>query len=1083
MSAQTTLSMIPSIDGVLSGADQNTYEDHLLTMPSFAIEVAGEVNPLVRETLYKALVASTSNDQQQLQTGTRQLEHWARTPGFYSSLQSLFIDYDIPSEIRHLAIIHLKNGVDKQWRKASRNAISKHEKDLIRSRSLGSVLNEPHSNLALSSAIFVARVIRIEYLTRVNYFRPDAIPSILTSLQKTCEKNLDEDLIVRHLLILLMVIKEYTNARIRSTQQILHGAAPAITQTVFTIYSSLQERWLSYFRGNGGDEASVYEALPPSLLAIRTLRRIIVIGFEAPHRDPYVVHVSSSLASMLEAVLDRLTQGSMQQSLGIQSKMMWFLEKHIIQVAKFHLNMAKERPSSFVLLPQSIGLARAYWAFARQFSETYGKGKKSDLVIGTDGDAEDEDQICFSERFALKSLLLLRACVKMVFNPAMTFKLQTEENKKDKKDAVKIMSDEMLTLDFAKEVIDVMVSKFFIFTPRDLKQWETEPDEWEKSQEGAGEDWEFSIRTCAEKLFLEMVINYKAELVPVLTAFIHNAAISSYSHGDIFYKDSVYAALGLAAPVLHDNFDFSGFLSSRLAPEVQSEGPDCNILRRRIAIVLGQWLPAKEGLDRPLVYKIIQHLLNANDKNNDQVVRVTAGRQLGNIVDPFDFNASDFVPFAPVIIERLLDLAKEVDLAETRQALLNSLHILVVKLEASVVLFGDQILTGLSTFWAGSEGDISLREMILSVLVALLGSMGEHARTHHISLIPLIQASTNPETPEGEILAEEALNLWSAILDQTPSPAPHEVIELFRYLMPSLEVGSEMLARGLTILATYIHLIPMEIIGHSSELFAKCDKILKGPLQDPVGLVAHAIELLFCFAEKLGDRSTVEQVTLSMVATPFLTTVLDDLHDAYQAHQTTGPNKKYPTVSSIIETDYFAMLSRIAILSPTILTSAVRSVRPDESYEWLIEEWFSHLDSISHPLRKKLSCLALTSFLNIDAPEISGRLQLYMAMWTSVLIELEEEYEGKDGTVVKRDCLVHTEDDTFKPDQFDSPSVIRSKELSQHDPIHTVETRTFIRTALEHAIQSSGGMDIFRTKYIDNVDADIVKAFAELGVI
>ena len=153
-------------------------------------------------------------------------------------------------------------------------------------------------------------------------------------------------------------------------------------------------------------------------------------------------------------------------------------------------------------------------------------------------------------------------------------------------------------------------------------------------------------------------------------------------------KDSVYAAIGLTAPVLEGRFDFDAFLRSTLVTEVQRQEPGTNILRRRIAIVLGQWLPVKEGLDRPLVYQIFQHLLDKSDPSNDQVVRVTAGRQLHAILDPFEFTPEPFAPFAPMIIGRLIHLTGEVDLTETKLALLNTLSLIVIKMEKEVSLSG-----------------------------------------------------------------------------------------------------------------------------------------------------------------------------------------------------------------------------------------------------------------------------------------------------------------------------------------------------------------------------------------------------------
>ena len=132
-------------------------------MPSFSIEAPGEANPLNTQTLYHALLSASSSDQQQVRTGTKQLQNWEKSPGFYSGLQSLYIDLSLPIELRYLSIIQLKNAVDRYWRKTATNAVSDQEKELIRSKSLESVLNEPDVRLALQSSIFIAKIIRSEF--------------------------------------------------------------------------------------------------------------------------------------------------------------------------------------------------------------------------------------------------------------------------------------------------------------------------------------------------------------------------------------------------------------------------------------------------------------------------------------------------------------------------------------------------------------------------------------------------------------------------------------------------------------------------------------------------------------------------------------------------------------------------------------------------------------------------------------------------------------------------------------------------------------------------------------------------------
>jgi hypothetical protein len=122
--------------------------------------------------------------------------------------------------------------------------------------------------------------------------------------------------------------------------------------------------------------------------------------------------------------------------------------------------------------------------------------------------------------------------------------------------------------------------------------------------------------------------------------------------------------------------------------EIQVQRPGYNILRRRIAIVIGQWLGVKYDLNQHLVYQIFQYLLDGDDKLNDVVVRVTAGRQLKNVIDGYGFSTELFMPFAATIMGRLVALIEESELSETKLALLNTLSVLVIRLEHHVGITG-----------------------------------------------------------------------------------------------------------------------------------------------------------------------------------------------------------------------------------------------------------------------------------------------------------------------------------------------------------------------------------------------------------
>ena len=69
---------------------------------------------------------------------------------------------------------------------------------------------------------------------------------------------------------------------------------------------------------------------------------------------------------------------------------------------------------------------------------------------------------------------------------------------------------------------------------------------------------------------------------------------------------------------------------------------------------------------------------------NDLVVRVTAGRQMKSVIDPWDMQIETFLPHAESILGRVMALVEEVDLAETKLALLNTISTIVVRMEHHV---------------------------------------------------------------------------------------------------------------------------------------------------------------------------------------------------------------------------------------------------------------------------------------------------------------------------------------------------------------------------------------------------------------
>ena len=154
---------------------------------------------------------------------------------------------------------------------------------------------------------------------------------------------------------------------------------------------------------------------------------------------------------------------------------------------------------------------------------------------------------------------------------------------------------------------------------------------------------------------------------------------------NVLLKDSLYSAVGLAAASLEHHLDFNAFLEHTMVVEVQSQEPEYKLLRRRIALVLGQWFPVKAGdLNMNAIYQIFQHLLGKHDPLNDLVVRITAGRQLRSVLDSYEFSPEAFMSFAPTILESLMSLVQEVESSDTKMGLLETVRMVVVKMEDHV---------------------------------------------------------------------------------------------------------------------------------------------------------------------------------------------------------------------------------------------------------------------------------------------------------------------------------------------------------------------------------------------------------------
>ncbi|GAO15702.1 uncharacterized protein UV8b_01562 [Ustilaginoidea virens] len=1031
---------------------------------SFAVEVPGEANPLTLEDLCRALQSATSNDTTQRQAAGQQLSAWEQAPGYYSSLQGVYLDKSAPNNVRFLAIITLKNGIDRYWRmySQSKSGLKPEEKDLIRSRLLQGTVDEQERTLAMHNALVIAKVVRIDYPTDW----PGALPSIIGLLRSTKDGNQQQ--LFGTLQILLRVVKELGTARLRKSQTALQSVTPEIVYVLSEIYAEKSASWLSFLTSNQGSESHVSIAMLNSLFTLKTLRRLVISGYEKPHSDESVQKFWTLSQDQFGQLL-----GFVGQDAAVPSTYKDVVGKHLLQFTKLHINMADRHAASFSLLPNSLPLVHAYWDLVSKFADVFDTSGGIRHGSG-DGDASKaKTEGPLQERLALKGLIILRTCVRIAFYPQQTFKYRSPETKLEQERARATIKTELLKDDLVISMVNCIITHLFLFRRSDLEAWEEDPEEWEQQEQSEGSAYEWEVRPCAEKLFLDLLTNFKQLIIPPLLSYFQTA---QSPQSDIATKEAVYTAMGLAAAHVADVFDFDALLSSTIANDARQQGGLYKVLRRRIAILISQWAPVKlADSSRPLVYQIFQHFLNPNDETNDLVVRITAARQLRWIADELDFSVEAFLPYTSDVLSQLIHLIESSDIDEAKLAILESVRILVTRMEEQVSQFGDLLMSALPRIWQNSAAEeYMIKQAVIAIFAALVMSMGHTSQRYQSFMIPLLSEAARPGSDLHVHLIDESLELWNAILMQSKTPLAPEVVELAHMALPLLEYQQETAAQALAAIESYIVIAPSSMLedGLRRQVLSALAGTLDSNSREQVRLGTVCVEHLIRAATELGGSKGISVVIQDMLETGFLSKIMANLHEAWEAHQTTGPNRKISRLNAVTEGDYLAILSRLALAEPSIFAQMLDAFGgPDQVWPWLSSEWFSHGRSMDHTERQKLYLLGLTRLLELPPPvqELAlAKLQDYFDLWTVVILEVQE------GVLGGRDALVW---DEVQPTEYDTPKTLAEQQSAARDPVHAVPTFEFVSARLRDLVARVGGEAAFEEQWAVNVDKDVLANF------
>ncbi|NXN91748.1 IPO11 protein, partial [Rhinopomastus cyanomelas] len=849
----------------------------------------------------EVLTQATSQDTAVLKPAEEQLKQWETQPGFYSVLLNIFTNHTLDVNVRWLAVLYFKNGIDRYWRRVAPHALSEEEKTMLRA-GLITNFSEPVNQIATQIAVLIAKVARVDCPRQW----PELIPTLLESVK--VQDDLRQH---RALLTFYHVTKTLASKRLAADRKLFYDLASDIYSFACSLWNHHTDTFLQQVCA--GDEAAAINSLERTLLSLKVLRKLTVHGFVEPHRNAEVM-------GFLHVMFERLKQFlECSRSIRAENICRDRLEKTIILFTKVLLDFLDQHPFSFMpLIQRSLEFAVSY-----VFTEV-GEG------------------IVF-ERFIVQCMNLIKMIVKnYAFKPSKN----VEDTSPETLQAHKIKT-EFFIYPTLMEICRRLVTHYFLLTKEELTMWEEDPEGFTVEETG-GDSWKYSLRPCIEVLFIDIFHEYNQTLTPVLLEMVHSLQgfpdIEDTSA--ILIKDAVYNAVGLAAYELFDSVDFDQWFKNQLLAELQVSHNRYKPIRRRVIWLIGQWISVKFKSDlRPVLYEAIQNLLQDQDLVVSVVNLYFFFLNCCLPVDDFEFRTDQFLPYLESMFTLLFQLLQEVTQCDTKMHVLHVLSCVIERVNTQIQPYVGCLIQYLPLLWKQSEEHNMLRCAILTTLIHLVQGLGADSKNLYPFLLPVIQLSTDVSQPPHVYLLEDGLELWLVTLENSPCLTP-ELLRIFKNMSALLELSSENLKKCFKIINAYVFLSSSEFLQmYAADLCQSFCELLKDITTDGQVQVLKVVENILKVNPVLGPQ----------VFQPLLPSVFKGIIDG----------ERYPVVMSTYLGIMGRVLLQNARFFSLLLNQVACELGQelDQILGNMIEMWVNRMDNITQPERRKLSALALLSLL------------------------------------------------------------------------------------------------------------------------
>ncbi|KAL1117813.1 hypothetical protein AAG570_004128 [Ranatra chinensis] len=749
------------------------------------------IHSLVLETLQRA----TSQNSDVLKPAEMKLHQWETESGFYTILKNIFCNHSIDNNVRLLAVLYLKNGVDRYWRRSAPNAISEHEKTVIR-EGLLSNFNEPVNHIAVQTAVLTAKIARYD----CPHEWGTLVPTLLAGLKSG-------DPLVQHRATLSLhhVVKSLASRRLAGDRRVFQELAVTVFTFVYSVWETHTQLFFVKVQENFEEAIKFIEK---ALLSLKILEKLVVHGFKKPHE-------SQDACLFLKVIFER-AKAMLEIRTSLKGVLHELVEKYTIRLTNVLLSVLECHPFSFVdYVRPSLEFA-VFYAFTPN-GERY-----------------------LFERFLIQCFNLIKALLLCVEYRPMKILEETKVPETLSAHQIKQAFFDTATL---TAICRKIITHYFLLTPQDLQLWESDPETF--AMDEGGESWKYTLRPSTELLFVTIFHEYRSTLVPVLVELIRNnhGLVDPSDFQAILAKDAVYNAIGLAAFDMYDEVDFDNWFKTTLRAELGVQGGNYRILRRRVAWLLGKWTGVKLSSElHPLLYSSMMVLLEPSE---DMVVRLTAANTIRTVVDDFEFSTETFLEYLEPMFRLLFTLLKEAQECDTKMRVLNVLYFIVERVGISIEPYYHSLIQYLPLLWNESQNHNMLRCAVVATLVHLVKALGSVNDTEEASnfVLSVISLSTDVKQESHVYLLEDGLELWQAVIESTPQPTP-SIMQLFSNMPPLLENNSEHLRLCVYIIQAYVVLSPDEFLQvYGQAIVNLCADLLTDLLSEGVVMILSLLEL------------------------------------------------------------------------------------------------------------------------------------------------------------------------------------------------------------------------------------------------